>query len=180
MTHDNWMRFRLSGKRLGLCLMVLFVGSCGHGGNETPKPPQPPVTTEPTRADLIQAVRNHVNGKTYNKTVTTYENRAHTCTQYDVDTDPYMPRNPELAKCPYVGKTYWRQETVTATQTQNCPSLPDDESSWSVTSVGNETWRVAFAGSVWDVHKVDGRAVSGEDAVRVSTFAFTIKAHQDC
>src|SRR5262245_12509935 len=107
------------------CLVILplifFPTGCrsvpSNGGHNSSSEP---ITSEPSRDDLIQAVRNDVNGKTYyrtsNKPVTRYERRPHSCSQFDVDRDPYMPRNPELARCPRVGATYWVNETITETQ----------------------------------------------------------------
>jgi hypothetical protein len=175
---------------MGLILimtMAIVIAACRDNGREPSRDGQ-----EPSREDLIQAVRNHVNGKSYNKTVTKnkrvtkYESRPHRCTEEDVARDPHMPRNPELADCPRVGAIDWRDEPVTVTEpvavteTHTCSSLPGPEAGWSVTSTGNDTWRVSHGGSAWDVTKADGRADGVEGVVRVSEFAFKIKPHQDC
>jgi hypothetical protein len=168
---------------IALLLLTLFVISCGPNGHDGTGPsesPERPISSEPSRADLISAVRNHVSGKTYTKKATRYERRAHTCTQYDVDRDPYMPRNPELAKCPYVGKTYWTQDPVYVSETHNCGSLPADPAGWSVTPTGKDQWRVAYAASVWDLTKIEGEHAGAEAIVRVAAFAFIIRPHQDC
>jgi hypothetical protein len=172
--------------------LVFFSTGCSSPSNGDHKSSSEPITTEPSQADLVQAVRNSVNGKTYSRTSTAskpvmrYERRAHFCSQLDVDRDPYMPRNPELAKCPRVGHTYWTNEPVTETEPQTvtetlrCPTLPGPEFGWSVVQVSDDTWQVSVSGSTWDVTKVDGGAVGVPGVVRVSKFTFTIKPHQDC
>jgi hypothetical protein len=126
---------------------------------------------EPSREDIIQAVRNHVGGKTYSKTVKKDVPRTHTCSQIEVNIDP---------RCPFPGATYSINESKTVTETHTCSSLPGPEAGWSVTSTGNDTWRVSHAGSAWDVTKADGRAAGAEGVIRVSEFAFKIKPQQDC
>jgi hypothetical protein len=178
---------------LACIVTIALVTGCGNATNNgNHKSSSEPITTEPSQADLIQAVRNSVNGKTYSRTstanrpVTRYERRPHTCTQFDVDRDPYMPRNPELARCPRAGHTYWTDEPVTETESQKvtetlqCPTLPGAEFGWSVVPAGDDTWRVSVNGSTWDVTKVDGGAVGVPGVVRVSKFTFTIKPHQNC
>ncbi len=65
------LRPRSLGMLMGLFLimtMAIVIAACND--NEQ----------EPSRDDQIQAVRNYVSGKTYNKTVTKYERRSHPST----------------------------------------------------------------------------------------------------
>jgi len=158
-------------------IAIVVLGGCGGGGSQ---PPIPTITADPSREDIIQAVRRSVEGKTYTVMTVRQESRLHTCSQYDVDFDPYMPRNPELAKCPYVGATYTTWESVTEPETRTCDSLPGPEYGWRVEELGNDRWRVSQSGSVWDVEKLDGSSASVGEVVRVSSFSFAIKPHQDC
>jgi hypothetical protein len=99
----------------------------------------------------------------------------------DVDFDPYMPHNPELAKCPYEGKTYTDWESVSRPETRTCPSLPEaNQPGWYVEDLGEDRWRVSRGGSTWDVEKIEGGAANVGDVIKVSSFAFAIKAHQAC
>jgi hypothetical protein len=88
-------------------LIVHGVNGCSKG-NRGPEPIIEAGDAEPSREDLIQAVRNSVAGKEYveqvakTRSVPHQEEVVHTCTQYDVDLDPYAKHNPELAKCPRV------------------------------------------------------------------------------
>ncbi len=158
--------------------MVAIVALSGCGGND--KPPIPTITKTPSREDIIQAVRRSVEGKTYRVMTERQESKLHTCTQFDVDLDPYMPHNPELAKCPYVGKTYTTWETVAEPETRTCKPLPGPEYGWQVEKLDDDRWRVSLSGSVWDVEKLDGASASAGEYIKVSSFTFAIQGAQDC
>lgn len=119
-------------------------------------------------------------GSTY--TVTVYEQRQVTrrCSQLDVDLDPYMPRNPELAKCPRVGATYHEWESVPVQEQRDCQPLPATTSGWSVQPTGSDRWRASYGGSTWNVEKLSGGSASQGDTIRVSSFTFSIVPNQDC
>ena len=125
-------------------------------------------------------MRRSVEGKTYTVTTSRQEPKTHTCSEYDVDRDPYMPHNPELAKCPRVGATYTTWETVPERQTRRCEPLPGPEYGWHVQEAGADKWQVSLGGSVWDVEKLSGAATSAGKQITVSNFAFSINPHQDC
>ena len=163
------------------CLVLaLALVACSKGNTRAFTPPIPRQTEEPSQADLIQAVRNSVAGHTYPQPVSHTEWKTHVCSQYDVDLDPNAKHNPELARCPYAGKTYSVSEVVSTTESRPCQSSSAPDSAWSVQSYGNDSWRVSVYGSAWDVTKLTGQANSVGDAVRVSQFAFSIKPHQPC
>jgi hypothetical protein len=144
--------------------------------------PIPTFTTSPSREDVIQAVRRSVNGKTYSVPSSQQEQVSHTCSQIDVDFDPYMPNNPELAKCPYVGATYMTWETVNQSETRTCEALPDSDAGWYVEEISDNKWRVSLYASMWEVEKLDGASANVEDYVEVSGFVFVVKPYpyQDC
>lgn len=154
-------------------LASVIVGACGDKGSKV-------VSTTPTRTDVIEAVRQSVNGKTYVETVYKSVPTTRFCNEIDVDLDPYMPHNPELAKCPYVGKSYVVQDTVAADETRKCATLPAaSDGSWYVEDRGDDSWRVSRNTSSWDVGKVGGGSAS-LPVISVSGFEFTIEADQDC
>lgn len=157
-------------------ITVVVLTACGSKDS----PSIPTITSDPTRTDIIEAVRDSVNGKTYTATIFRDEAVFHTCSQMDVDMDPYMPHNPELAKCPSVGATYTTWETYTEYETRTCEALPGPEYGWYVEELGDDKWRVTYSGSVWDVEKLEGGAASMGDTVHVSGFVFKITAYQDC
>ncbi len=160
----------------------LTVGGCGND-EEYPVPNYttvPHYTTVPSREDIIQAVRRSVEGNTYTVTSSRQERIIRTCSQIDVDFDPYMPGNPELAKCPRVGATYKEWETVYDSETRTCESLPNVDAGWYVEEIGDNKWRVSLSGSVWDVEKLDGASASVGDYVEVSGFTFKISSDQGC
>lgn len=176
-------RTRLVLFTITVALMTASCRSCTDtpptgNGNSTSPPTSgtEPVRSEPTREEIIEAVRRGVNGKKYEETVYRQEQVTHTCTQQDVDLDPRMPNNPELAKCPRVGATYTRWERVPKTETRECPQLPT--SGWNVRKVREDHWRVSRGGSIWDVEKTGGAAV--EQVINVSGFSFSIAPHQKC
>ena len=143
------------------------------------------VTTSvnPSRYDLIRAVRNHVAGKTYTKTI--YERRriSRTCSQTDVDFDYHAKRNPELAKCTYVGATYWDWKNVAVKKRYNCKTPPSSDHGWNIRKISANKWRISNYGSTWDLTKISSNSV-GVDiiyiSIRGSRNAFRIYAHQDC
>lgn len=171
-------------------ILAMAAGGCSRRPSSKHTEQIQPEFGEPSREDLIEAVRNSVAGKSYTETVQQTksvprtERRAHTCTQYDVDLDINAKRNPELAKCPHAGATYWVDETVYVNettdvpQTRICESLPGPESGWSVMPSGNDTWRVSYAGKSWDVKKESFKGVPG--AVSIKRFEYTIKSNQPC
>jgi hypothetical protein len=161
-------------------IAIVVLGGCGGGSGGNNRPSRPAVTSDPSREDIIQAVRRSVQGKTYVVRTAEQEARTHICSQYDVDLDPYMPRNPELAKCPRVGATYTTWEPVSKQETRTCDALPSPEYGWYVEEINNNRWRVSHSGSVWDVEKRDGGSASVGEFVTVSGFSFLIKPHQDC
>lgn len=129
-------------------------------------------TSEPSREDLIEAVRKSVEGKKYSESVPESQRKQHTCSQYDVDTDPNAKHNPELARCPHVGATYWTTETTYVNNSLPCQTLPGPQSGWTVSQRTNDSWRVSYSGSSWDVAKTSGTSVNEQDSVSVSKFAF--------
>lgn len=163
-----------------ICMALLITGlllvGCGGGS----KAPIPTISKEPTRDDIIQAVRRSVNGKTYQDTETQQEARWHTCSQIDVDRDPYMPHNPELARCPYEGARYTTYETVTDRVTRKCKSLPDAQFGWHVEKTSDNHWRVTQSGKEWRVRKLEGGSANVGDTVRVSSFRFLITTDGPC
>ena len=109
------------------------------------------------------------------------------CSQFDVDLDPYAKRNPELAKCPRVGATYWVNETIQVKESHSCGSLPGPDAGWQVQEIGSDKWRVSISGSAWDLTKLEGESKGQKiDAkivqvhIRGSQYAFIIAAHQEC
>ncbi len=166
------------------CFLLALLTACSGGNksspNEQTKLPIPQSSGEPSSADLIQAVRDSVSGKTYPQQVSHTEQQRHTCTQEDVELDPNAKHNPELARCPHVGAVYAVPVTTWATETRPCAALTAPDSVWSVQKTGNDTWRLSQFGSVWDVTKQGGQASSVGTTVRVSQFGFGINAHQPC
>jgi len=148
------------------------------------KVPKVTKSDEPSRDDLIRAVIGHVSGKTYNKT--TYENRGRSrrCSQIDVDLDPHAKRNPELAKCPHVGATYWISERVPVQKQYKCKTPPPlSDHTWSVRKISSNKWRVSCYGGSWELIKISSKSVNADVIyirVRESNNAFRIVAHQDC
>jgi hypothetical protein len=161
------------------CLFI--VSSCSKPSTPLPnEPTPPPITHEPSNNDLIQAVRNSVAGKTYAESVPRTEQQPHTCSQMDVETDPYAQHNPELAKCPSAGHVYYAPVTTWVDEQRPCASLPDPSFGWSVMPLRENLWRVSQSGSSWDVEKLEGQAANAGNAIRFSDFAFAITAHQKC
>lgn len=146
------------------------------------KVPQVTKSTDPSRGDLIRAVRSHVSGKTYNKTTHEYRQISRSCGQIDVDFDPHAKRNPELAKCPHVGATYWVSERVPVRKRYKCKTPPLDQG-WSVRKISSNKWRISNSGRKWDLIKINSKS-AGVDViyiqVRRSRNAFRIEAYQDC
>jgi hypothetical protein len=150
-----------------------------------------PESQEPANEDLIEAVRNSVAGKTYTTSAhvarsvagTTRESR--TCTQYDVDADPNAKNNPELARCPRVGATYWVvvpttvAETTDVPETRNCESLPGPQYGWTVEPTGNDTWRVSYGGKSWNVEKKSFNAQSAP-GMNSKRYEFAVTTDQPC
>jgi hypothetical protein len=147
------------------------------------KVPKVTKSDDPSRDDLIRAVINHVSGKTYSKTTYKYLQKTRTCSQIDVDLDPYAKRNPELAKCPHVGATYWVSERIPVQKRYRCMTPPPPDHGWSVQKISSNKWRVSNSGATWDLTKISSKSV-GVDViyieVRGSRNAFRIDAHQDC
>jgi hypothetical protein len=143
----------------------------------------PPITLapEPTRTDVIEAVRRSVTGTTYAEIVYEDVSRLGTCTQIDVDFDPYMPHNPELARCPAVGHTYTEWDRVANTEVRSCPTPPEaDAPGWYVEPLADGRWRVSQGASSWTVTKLGGGAVGVADIIGVAGFRFEIAADQAC
>jgi len=161
-------------------ITLALLDGCGGNVRTHYVPSTPTVTATPSRENIIEAVRHSVEGKTHVVTAQRQEPQVHRCDQNDVDRDPYMPHNPELAKCPSVGATYTTWQTVTEHQTQRCEPLPGPEYGWHVQELGDDKWRVSLGGSSWDVQKLSGAAAKGPEQVNVSSFEFSINPHQDC
>ena len=165
--------------RLALIYSAVLAGAvtaCSDAGGEPVT-----VTGDPTRADVIEAVRLGVAGKTYTETAYGEVPRSRTCSQIDVDLDPYMPGNPELATCSYVGDTYTVWDSVTSQEVRSCPAPPDaDDSGWYVESLADDQWRVSHGTSRWMVSKLAGGAVGVEGAVTVSSYQFGVQADRVC
>jgi hypothetical protein len=160
---------------VAVLVVVLLIG-CGCGD----EPSVPDVATEPSRDQIIQAVRQSVQGKTHTVTVPRQTQTWRTCSQTDVDLDPYMPGNPELARCPYQGATYPVWQTVYERETRSCDPLPGPGYAWSVRDMGFDRWRVSLSGSTWEIKRVSGGAAALGERVQISGFVFTVEAHQDC
>ncbi len=169
------------------CMMALMLGvlvSCSKATNSTDQgrtktlAPQP--SDEPSREDVIEAVRKNVEAKNYSESVPQSQRQSHTCNQYNVDADPNAKNNPELASCPRVGATYWTTETIYVNQSVHCQSLPGPQLGWAVNQRTSNSWLVSYSGSAWDVSKVEGTSVNVGDSVHVSKFSFLVVAHQKC
>ena len=187
------LRLKHSSAIVAFVLVSLVVGLvlAGCGSNDensiaTLPIPIPTFTKNPSQEDIIEAVRRSVNGKTYSVSVPSsrQESVEHTCSQMDVDLDPYMPHNPELARCPKVGATYktWITVDESETQTRTCEPLPEQDAGWHVEEAGDNKWRVSINGSTWDVEKLDGASANVGEYVAVSDFAFMVTPYpnQDC
>ncbi len=131
-------------------------------------------------AALIGAVRRDVDGKTYPVTATRQDQQPVPCSQVDVDLDPNMPHNPELAKCPRVGASHMRMETVTYTETRRCGALPEPGPGWQVVSLGKNRWRLTYAGSAWELEEQSEEPGSKAAASPGVTSSFRITALQQC
>ena|ERR1700739_3521785 len=168
----------------GLAIMSGTFGGCSKPSNSThmerTNAPKSDSSGEPSREDLIEAVRKSVEAKNYSESVPQSERRSHTCNQYDVDADPNAKNNPELARCPRVGATYWTTEPIYVNQSVHCQSLPGPQLGWTVNQRTSDSWLVSYSGSAWDVSKVEGTSVNQNDSVRVSKFSFFVTAHQKC
>ncbi|MDM9384150.1 hypothetical protein QUB80_26085 [Chlorogloeopsis sp. ULAP01] len=160
-------------------ISMIAIGGCSQGNGSFDQP-TPPISTDPSREDVIQAVRNSVRGKTYTVEVPEQKSVQRTCSPIDVNNDIHAPRNPELARCPRVGATVQTWKTVYVSKTQTCEEPPGAEFGWLVNDIGDDTWRVSQAGSVWIVKKLEGASAGVKDVIRVSGFTFTIEPQQDC
>ncbi len=164
-----------------ICTVALaLLAGCGGAGSPRYAPSTPTVIAPPTRENIVEAVRRNVEAKTHDVTTHRQEPKVHTCSDYEVASDPYMPHNPELAKCPRVGATYTTWETVPERQTRRCEPLPGSEYGWHVQDVSHDKWLVSLGGSSWDVEKLSGAATSADKPINMSSFAFAITPHQDC
>lgn len=173
---DRDRRRRTLGLALSVAVSLMVLSGCSWDKDTN----EPLITAEPSRSDLIQAVRNSVRGKTYTMEVPEQRAVQHTCSQVDVDLDIHAKHNPELARCPHVGATYQTQETVYVSQLQPCQEPSGSDDSWSVNEMGEDTWHVSQAGRVWIVRKIEGSSANIGDIVRVSGFAFAIEPQQAC
>lgn len=149
--------------------------------NEPPPPSRPSVVIArgPDKADLIRAVQGHLGAKTYTEYVVRRVAKRRYCSQYDVDRDPYMPRNPELAKCPRIGASYTVYQDERVPEERNCPEPSGGSAAWSVTDLGNDHWRVATGGSSWVVRLISGQK-SSVGSTTASDFRYQISANQGC
>ena len=187
--------FRLP-RKMGILLLLIVIGvalaslplQTLHAGmldwlfGETEKS-KTKRSDDPSKEDLIQAVRNHVSGKTYRKPSFETRRRSRTCSQMDVDRDPHAKRNPELARCPHVGATYWVNERVSVQKRHTCPQPPGPSQGWSVQKLSSKQWRVSNSGSSWNLTHL--RSESREvDVIHLQIEGkmntFRIDAHQDC
>ena|SRR5687767_12906635 len=153
--HDSTVRpaFRWWFFAGTLLTCLLLAVSCDN-------PPTTDPPDEPSREDVINAVRNSVSNKTYPETV------RRNCTPSDV--------NAKFHGCLSLGQTY------PVTEYRRCPPLPGPDASWSVQEQGDDKWRVSRAGSVWDIHKESGGGANAGGVTQVSKFSFTITPHQKC
>lgn len=137
-------------------------------------------TSSPEDKDIIRAVRNGVNGRTYTMPTGSWEWRTRYCTHQDVAFDIHAKNNPELAKCAEVGDSYREKHYVSGTETHRCGTLPDV--GWSVASLGDDRWRASQGGNSWVVTKIDGSrgAIEGMIEVSVSDFSFQVEPNQTC
>lgn len=95
---SDFKRRKSNTKAMTLFIIFAMLSSIvliGCGGND--RPTIPTITTTPSSEDIIQAVRRSVEGRTNLVTENQQESTLHTCSQIDVDLDPYMPHNPKLA-----------------------------------------------------------------------------------
>lgn len=153
-------------------LLVLFGVACGGGsGSGSGSGGSSSGGSSPPNEDVIRAVHDHLQGKTYTVVETVTEEQRVSCSQVDYDTDPYKG-DPYLGKCRgsdglygYGYKTVSRQ--VTNRIQRDCPAPPPVSSpSWSVRELGEERWEVSNTQGRWVVEKVDS--------------GFRIQPQQDC
>lgn len=170
-------------KTIKLLIAALFVAivisACGNS-------PSVSISLEPSKENIVDAVLTSASGSyTTTETHTEWDTEqvTRTCTQMQVETDPYMPNNPELAKCLAVGATYTETQSVPRevrkTVSRPCPALPQAASAWSVIEVGNDEWQAAAGGGAWTVKLVMGGSVSAE-VISVSGFSFLIDTTAVC
>lgn len=141
----------------------------------------------PSREDLIRAVQNNVSGKFFEKTSYEFRQEFRTCSQSDVDFDINAQRNPELAKCPYVGARYSSNKRVPVKKRYKCKQLPNANLNWSVRRISTMEWRVSIGKSSWNFTNLGSKSVNeniDEGVIyirtRESRNAFMIVAHQEC
>jgi hypothetical protein len=165
-------------------LLFIFLVSCSKAKSsadqEQTRALTPQSSDEPSREDLIEAVRRSVEAKSYSESVPQSQRWSHACSQYDVDVDPYAKENPQLARCPYVGATYWTTETIYVNQFVHCQTLPGPQFGWTVNPRTSDSWLVSHSGSAWDVSKVEGTSANQGESVHVSKFSFLVVPHQKC
>jgi len=113
---------------------------------------------EPTRDELIDAVKRAAQSETTVATKYRQVPQTRYCSQMDVATDPHMPSNPELARCPYAGKPVVQFISEPYRETVSCPPVPDMAGAWSVVQLREDHWRVSVNGRVWMVDKLSGEA----------------------
>jgi len=128
-------------------------------------PPKPQASSQPSRDELIEAVRSSVNGKTYPETVLKPQEQTRPCTPTDARYHTYG--------C-VTGGTYRVTVQVPTTEYRPCPTLPGPDPSWNVQSLGNNKWRVSRTTSRWDVEQTAGSPAKAGGAVTAGSFSFSI------
>jgi hypothetical protein len=153
-----------------------IVSDCALSAGCSKDPPPSPVKVsvhgtssddDASNNNIIEAVRQSVSAKHFTESVWQTQRQPHTCTQLDVERDPRARDNPELARCPRVGATYYTDQQTQSSTSVQCPSLPGPQMGRTVSAKGPDSWWVSQAGNSWAVR----RAGKG---------AFSVVAHQRC
>lgn len=150
------------------------------------------VRREPSNDELIDAAVHAASADTTTRVRYRTASEQRSCTEMDVATDPYMPHNPELARCPEVGRRYTVTTQEPYQEQVKCPAPPREHQYWSVNPAGENVWRVSSGGRSWTVTQQGGAAVTtvqGEGSsvpsssnreVKVSDFVFSVISDQGC
>jgi hypothetical protein len=176
--------------RFGVALLIAFL-SVACDGKQTAssrRPTAQSVSDEPSTEELINAVRSYLSSKMMveqrgpNDVPGHWVSERHSCSQLDVDRDPYMPQNPELAKCPRVGAVretrLWKAGESTHASKLPCP-VPAAGPGWDVRTSGDD-WEITYGGRRWKLRKASGSAVGVEGVVRVAAFVLSVTSFQEC
>ena len=148
----------------------------------TPPMPAKPAAEEagPTQSDLIEAVIQAAAGETTVRTKYRQVQTSHVCSDMDVARDPYMPKNPELARCPRRGHRYNVSHSEPYQEQVACPHVPDSKGAWSVVKLGEDHWRISTGGRSWQVAKLSGSQTPPGNVVQLSSFRLSVVAEHGC